>query len=482
MEDLEGRVRKLEQEFAAFGHEIRLAYHYIHPDCASSLTKSRMVMEKILVRIYEAEMGKGPRKPLLGEMLADNQLTRKIDRRILSRMNAIRDMGNLGPHGEPVRPDDAERVLDDLCTVLDWCLTRYAAQLRKRGSSLAGGPAASAAPFPPASGAGPPLPAAAGVVPTPEPPLPVPPRPRRKRKGPVIALLLGAAAVAFAGAAGALLHYAGLDTRGPASSPRKAEEPTASRRDGEPAAPAPRANSLGMKFVLVPRGTFWMGDRGSQRPVTIEHDFYIGVYPVTQEQWQAVMGSNPSCFCRTGTGANEVKDIADADLRQFPVEKILWEDAQRFIEKLNVRERGRGLVYRLPTEAEWEYACRGAASSPEECAFDFYLDPPINDLSSEQANFNGNFPAGNAPKGKYLARTTKVGSYQPNRLGIYDMHGNVWQYCDGLDEAGRPHRVIRGGALDRHGSDCRASYRDGGQSKTWDYTLGLRLAAVPSGE
>jgi hypothetical protein len=123
--DLEARVSKLERAVATFSEELRLAFRYIQSDAASSLTKSRLVMEKVLREVFTLEMGQEPRKPLLGEMLADNQFTRKIERRILSRMNAIRDMGNLGPHGETVEPSDAAKVLDDLCEVLDWYLRHY---------------------------------------------------------------------------------------------------------------------------------------------------------------------------------------------------------------------------------------------------------------------------------------------------------------------------------------------------------------------
>jgi hypothetical protein len=125
--DLENRVSKLEKALSSFSEELRLALRYIQPDAASSLTKSRIVLEKLLITIYTAEMGQGPRKPLLGDIIADNQFTRRIERRILSRMNAVRDMGNLGPHGEPVEPNDAARVLDDLCEILNWYLRRYAA-------------------------------------------------------------------------------------------------------------------------------------------------------------------------------------------------------------------------------------------------------------------------------------------------------------------------------------------------------------------
>src|SRR5262245_18351793 len=107
---LASRVGALEKTLSAFDEELRFALGYIQKDAGSSLTKSRLVLEKLLVGVYKAEMGQEPRKPLLGEILTDNQFTRRIDRRILTRMNAIRDMGNLGPHGEPVEPSDAARV------------------------------------------------------------------------------------------------------------------------------------------------------------------------------------------------------------------------------------------------------------------------------------------------------------------------------------------------------------------------------------
>jgi hypothetical protein len=126
LHDLENRLGKLEKALSAFSQELRLALRYIQADAGSSLTKSRLVLEKLLIQVYTLEMGQDPRKPLLGDMLVDNQFTRKIERRILSRMNAIRDMGNLGPHGEFVKPNDAARVLEDLCEVLEWYLHRYA--------------------------------------------------------------------------------------------------------------------------------------------------------------------------------------------------------------------------------------------------------------------------------------------------------------------------------------------------------------------
>jgi len=138
-------------------------------------------------------------------------------------------------------------------------------------------------------------------------------------------------------------------------------------------------NSIGMEMVLIPAGTFWMGGGGGQpgeKQVAIAHDFSIGVYPVTQEQWWALMGNNPSHFSRAGEGWNRVESISDADLKQFPVESVSWVDAQEFLYRLNTREPSRDWEYRLPTAAQWEYSCRGGAASPHDCSFHFYFNQP----------------------------------------------------------------------------------------------------------
>ncbi len=216
-----------------------------------------------------------------------------------------------------------------------------------------------------------------------------------------------------------------------------------------------------MPFVHLPAGTFWSGGGAGtppQRQVAIDHDFEMAAFCVTQGQWRALMGNTPSHFSRQGNGKDAVAKIPDAELARFPVEGVSWDDIQQFLRKLNERARGKGWTYRLPTEAEWEYACRGGATTKQECSFDFYLDKPTNDLSAGQANFNGEAPAGVGAKGPKLGRTSKVGSYPPNPLGLFDMHGNVWQYCDrpGVTDpkAGRP---IRGGSWIRPARDCRAA-------------------------
>jgi formylglycine-generating enzyme required for sulfatase activity len=247
--------------------------------------------------------------------------------------------------------------------------------------------------------------------------------------------------------------------------------------------PGPKHGPLGMKFVSLPKGTFYLGWDGNKKGVKtdIKDDFEIAIYTVTQDQWQELMGNNPSLFSRAGGGKNNLKDIADADLKQFPVENVSWVDAQDFIKKLNEKEAGRGYLYRLPTDAEWEYACRGGATSEEECSFHFYFDKPTNDLSSEQANFNGNSPAGQAPKGKYLARATKVGSYPPNKLGLYDMHGNVKQWCQDLSPFGGTPRIVRGSCWNSLGFVCNAANRAWFVPSVKSFDLGFRVARVPSG-
>jgi formylglycine-generating enzyme required for sulfatase activity len=252
-----------------------------------------------------------------------------------------------------------------------------------------------------------------------------------------------------------------------------------------PAPPEPvklKDGPLGMKFVLLPKATFymgWNGKDGSAKKTEIKEDFEIAIHTVTQEQWEKVMGKNPSYFSRDGKGKDRVKDIKDEDLKLFPVESVSWKDAQEFIKKLNEKEGKRGYVYRLPTEAEWEYACRGGATSEEECSFHFYVAKPTNDLSSKQANFDGESPAGKGEKGPNLGRPAQVGSCAPNKLGLYDMDGNVWQWCEDLLDPKGSDRVTRGGGWDYDAGLCRAALRSGGSPDRRSSFLGFRLARVP---
>ena len=239
-------------------------------------------------------------------------------------------------------------------------------------------------------------------------------------------------------------------------------------------------NSIGMEFVLIPKGTAWLGGSNGvpgEKKVDILEDFYLGKYEVTQEEWQKITGQTPSHFSREGPGKEAVKDISDAELKRFPVEKVSWEDAQLFLAQLNKREKEAGWVYRLPKDAEWDYACRGGPSSEKlESAFDFYFDTPLKELLLKQANF--------APEpGKGLQRTCKVGSYPPNRLGLYDMHGNVEEWCVDMRKVadGAVRREFRGGSWFNGSRNCRAAFLNVDAPSARGSDLGLRLARVPVG-
>jgi formylglycine-generating enzyme required for sulfatase activity len=186
----------------------------------------------------------------------------------------------------------------------------------------------------------------------------------------------------------------------------------------------------------------------------------MGVYTVTQEQWVAVMGKNPSKF---------------TDGKNLPVEQVSWNDCQDFIKKLREKDKR---PYRLPTEAEWEYACRAGTTTP------FYFGET---LSTDQANYNGNYAYGNGKKGVYREKTVPVGSFQPNAWGLYDMHGNVWQWCqdsldkypksDAVDPLGTTGeaRVIRGGSWIDNPLECRSAYRGGSKPAMRHSLVGFRL-------
>lgn len=220
--------------------------------------------------------------------------------------------------------------------------------------------------------------------------------------------------------------------------------------------PTPAASPVQIQMVRVPGGTFQMGsptsEQGRRDPEWPQHqvtvpDFYMSKYEITQAQWKAVMGTDPSYF-------------KGDDL---PVEQVSWEEAKEFCRKLS--KKG-GKTYRLPTEAEWEYACRANTTTP----FAFGAS-----LSSEQANFNGDYPYGGAAKGANRGKTVRVGSFKPNGFGLYDMHGNVWEWCEDVWHenykdapsngaawlsGGNPGaRVLRGGSWYDYGNGCRAAFR-----------------------
>ncbi len=241
-------------------------------------------------------------------------------------------------------------------------------------------------------------------------------------------------------------------------------------------------NSIGMKLAYIPPGTFLMGSPESeegrqndetQHRVTLSRGYYLGVYEVTQGEYEHVMGKNPS----------EFKVVAGQDTRRFPVERVTWEDAQEFCRKLSAlpEERAAGRVYRLPTEAEWEYACRAGSTTP------FHFGDVLN---GREANMNGNLPYGTSITGPNLERPTTVGSYPANAWGLYDMHGNVWEWCsdwyrqdyerlaatDPRNDTKSRDRVLRGGSWDVQSQRCRSACRHFGELRRLYNTRGFRVA------
>jgi formylglycine-generating enzyme required for sulfatase activity len=237
-------------------------------------------------------------------------------------------------------------------------------------------------------------------------------------------------------------------------------------------------NSIGIKLVLVPKGTFMMGSPESdvnrqknetQHEVTISKGYYLGVYEVTQAQYEKVIGKNPSLYQGVIVG-NENADL--------PVENVSWHDAVEFCKKLSdlPEEKKAGRVYRLPTEAQWEYACR--AGSKTAYSFD-----DEEGLLPEYGWFDRNSSD----------RTHTVGLLEPNAWGLYDMHGNVWEWCsDWYGEYPKgavrnptgpkvgSDRVCRGGSWDFEAANCRSAFRN------WNYPslrldyYGLRVALSSS--
>jgi formylglycine-generating enzyme required for sulfatase activity len=271
-------------------------------------------------------------------------------------------------------------------------------------------------------------------------------------------------------------------------------------------------------MVWIQPGTFMMGSPESepgrlvtenynetQHQVRLTKGFYLGKYPVTQAQYQAVMKTNPSNF-KSSSGGD--------DPANRPVEQVSWYDAIVFCNRLSMEEglnpayRINGSTnpsawgnvpadsnatwdavevvagsngYRLPTEAQWEYACRAGTTT----AFNWGTDT----ISSSAANYDASvIDANNTAKGTYIQRTTEVGSYAPNAWGLYDMHGNVWEWCwdwfgeyssgaqtDPTGAVSGYNRVIRGGSWYHYGQYLRSAFRIYYDPGVRYYGIGFRL-------
>jgi formylglycine-generating enzyme required for sulfatase activity len=250
------------------------------------------------------------------------------------------------------------------------------------------------------------------------------------------------------------------------------------------APPSPQTkfiNQHGMEFALIPKGKAWLdghvGKPGNKQ-VEIPNDFYLGVYEVTQEEWQKVMGSNPSRFFRSGGGNGQgIWDLSDAAVKRFPVNEVSWFQCREFAKKLNEQLNEPGWEYRLPTEAEWEYACRnGGGQSKDAYGPNFYAGEPSDRLDPDRANFSATG----------LMRPCKVGCFPPNRLGLYDIHGNVAEWCNDdkaeRDASGNEARVNRGGSWWESADYCLPSWRSRWAPGKGYGHVGLRVARVPAGK
>jgi formylglycine-generating enzyme required for sulfatase activity len=257
--------------------------------------------------------------------------------------------------------------------------------------------------------------------------------------------------------------------------------------------PSSPPESLKLMFAHIPAGKFVMGSPEGEpghnydeisHDVTLTRDFYLQATEVTQGQWKAVMGGNPSSFDNCGDDC--------------PVENVSWEDAQEFIRKLN-RAEGKE-IFRLPTEAEWEYAARaGSKTAFANGGITFEGCDPLDPNLDTMGWYCGNAGAGKeaVDAKKSSARATEkgergprpVGGKKPNIWGLYDMHGNVWEWCqdwfgdypfDHVSDPTGPEKgsiqVIRGGAWSRHAVNCRSAYRGRDYRGYRDGNLGFRLA------
>jgi formylglycine-generating enzyme required for sulfatase activity len=234
-------------------------------------------------------------------------------------------------------------------------------------------------------------------------------------------------------------------------------------------------------MMPIPAGSFLMGSNAPGGPpyfgeytpdpvhqVTISYPFWMGRHEVTQGQYQALMGSNPSTYPGTSR----------------PVETMSWYQARAYCAALTAQQAGNlpaGYEYRLPTEAEWEYACRAGTTT------EFHYGPS---LLCGLARFYYSFHSGSECVG-WQSGTMPVGSYAPNAFGLYDMHGNLWEWC--LDSwapyisaavtdpfvTGGPYRIFRGGSWGSNSRDCRSAFRYGGVPGFTDHSVGFRVVLAP---
>ena len=239
---------------------------------------------------------------------------------------------------------------------------------------------------------------------------------------------------------------------------------------------------VGLEMVYIPGGTFLMGapetEEGSQDYERPQHyvnvkPFYMGKYTITQEQWEKVVYSCPPV----------TRELNSRPARfpgdKLPVELVSWHDAVEFCARL---EKKTGQKYRLPSEAEWEYACRAGSAKP----FAFG-----DIITTDVVNYDGDYSYGDALKGEFRGKTTPVGTFKPNAFGLCDMHGNVWEWCadtwhsnydgapnDGsawMSETNQDAKVLRGGSWLSYPQRCRSAVRINDLRDGRNYHVGFRV-------
>jgi len=260
------------------------------------------------------------------------------------------------------------------------------------------------------------------------------------------------------------------------------------------------SENVGLEMTLIPGGTFLMGspedelerrkNESPQHRVTVP-SFFIGRYPITQAQWRVVAGWEPverkldlePFYFKE----DPPKKLDEFNLKAFsrwdrPVERVSWYDAKEFCARLSQKTKKE---YRLPTEAEWKYACRAGTTTP------FHFGKII---TTDYVNYDGNYTYGESSKGEYRGQTTPVGYFQvANAFGLYDMHGNVYEWCE--DDYHKTYKnsptngsawlsdknntkILRGGCWSRYPNNCRCAYRFGDDPAFSHYNIGLRVVGV----
>ncbi len=233
------------------------------------------------------------------------------------------------------------------------------------------------------------------------------------------------------------------------------------------------ATILGVDFIKIPKGLAFLGavenDKLARLNEFKQHiqeieSFWISRYPITQSQFIKIMGYNPSYY------SSKSVYIGKNSTGNFPVECVAWNEALKFCNCFKTLAKI-DYVTRLPYESEWEYACRGNKD---------YIFQNGNVMDSTQANIQGNYPFNTNLIGSTLNRTCEVGLYEPNQFGLYDMHGNIWEWC--MDEYKSPSgiiypnaRVLKGGAWNCYSRFCRTSYRGINEAYKRYFDTGFRI-------